>query len=301
MSGLRREYKKISKKIHFAEMQDGSYEEEITLESLISFGRIQSNSCFFLEVFSKQGLMNLLNKFHLLEVLNKKGLDNISTELDTSDSRIHRMYIYTGEQKPANIICELVARKSPQNFSEEINPGLHNCTSNILQIEWLLLQNPKKVFAQDRPRLPGQSRPGLGLGRNFLELMIIMANFLSLDGITNKPHFFHTAFMFTKEFIFVNPEKQAIIEMICKDLLPKYPFYNISWAANFNCIVNTKTNEPFTWEPDVLILPLKKKLVKYFHSREYKKTVHLKRNNYSFAIDFDKFKNAMKEHDLKIL
>ncbi|MBN2279364.1 MAG: hypothetical protein JXQ65_02165 [Candidatus Marinimicrobia bacterium] len=298
MIKLLREYKKIAKKITKSDIQAGCDDEEITLESLLNFGRIQSKSKLFLGIFSNAGLKYMLNQFHLIEELENLGLTNITSEIETSDSHTHKLYIYSGEPNPSNVICELVAKKGPLHFEKGLLKNYPKVQMNFLQIEWLLLQNPKKRFADDRPRLPGQSYPGLGLGKNLMVLIMILAQNAGLDGIINKPHFFHTAFMFTKKFVFVDPYKQAEIEMLSKDLLKKYSFYHLSWASFFECIVNEKTGSVFHWEPDFLIFPMTKRLLKYFDSKEYKKQVMMYKNDFKYRLDEDKYKQMIEEHNL---
>jgi hypothetical protein len=88
-------------------------------------------------------------------------------------------------------------------------PSFPKRNPNVLQVEWLLLQNPQQSFSPERPPLPGQVHPGLGIGDRLMEILIIMTRRVRLEGIVNKPHYFHTAFMFSKEFIFTNPLNQA--------------------------------------------------------------------------------------------
>src|SRR6056297_1081322 len=120
MSKLYREYKKFAKKITRSEMQAGTDEDEITLESLLNFGRIQSSSNFFLGTFSNTGLKAILEHFKIIDELETMGLTNINTEIETSDSHTHKLYVYSGEPNPANVICELVAKKGPLQFESGI-------------------------------------------------------------------------------------------------------------------------------------------------------------------------------------
>jgi len=251
-----------------------------------------------LGIFSNAGLKYVLDHFHLIRDLEAMGLTNITSEIETGDSHTHKMYVYSGEPNPSNVICELVAKKGPLHFEKGLQPNYPHIEMSFLQVEWLLLQNPKKRFTDEKPRLPGQSYPGLGLGKHLMILMMILAQNAGLDGIVNKPHFFHTAFMFTKKFIFVDPFKQAEIEILSRDLLKKYSFYHLSWASFFECVINEKTGEPFIWEPGFLIFPMSKSITKYFDSKEYKKQVTLHKKEFSFKIDEIKYKKMIAEHNL---
>ena len=297
MIWLYHEYKKIAKKITRIDIQSGIDENELTMESLLNFGRVSSCSNLFLGVFSNSGLMYILKKFRIIDELAKKGLTDITTEVDTSDTHTHKMYVYNGEPNPANVVCELVAKIGPLNFDNAMLKTYPKRFMSFLQVEWLLLQNPKTRFTEKKPRLPGQSYPGLGLGRNMMILLILMAKNLRLNAIVNKPHFFHTAFFFTKKFIFVNPYKQSEVEALSRDLLKKYSVYDIAWASNFEAIIKNN-GEYFTWEPEFLIYPMSKRLQKYFDSKDYKKIVSKNKKEISFSIDDDKYRRRLKEYNL---
>jgi len=300
MSKLRRHYNKIARKLTLADLQEGAAENDLTLDNLFSDGRVKPITDFFLGLVSKKGLYNVLEQFELLDRLAERELTKILIETDTSDPHVHRLYIYTGSPSTDNVICELVAKKGPFQLQLDSEIDFPDINPNLLQIEWLLLQNPRKHFSATRPRLPGQSHPGLGLGRHLLELMIILTRRLGLDGIVNKPHFLHTALMFESAFQFIAPRKQAIMQAIQRDLLDQFSFYTVAWAANFECIVHRDSKQPLEWEPGYLILPLKRPLIKYFRSKNYQNSVEKYAREFCFAIDQKKFRARMEQHNLVI-
>ncbi|MCK4295378.1 MAG: hypothetical protein KAW56_05370 [Candidatus Marinimicrobia bacterium] len=299
MTRYRKEFRKIAKKLTLADIQCG-ISDNLSFESLFKGGHIISASDYLMGVFSKKGIIKILEVFGFIKLLEDIGLFNIDIEIDTNDPHIHRLYAYTGTHSPENKICELVFKQAQLHLKEGILPNFPNRKLNLLQIEWLLLQNPKMDFNPERPPLPGQSHPGLGLGDRLMELLIIMTRRLRLEGMVNKPNFLHTAFMFTKEFVFTNPNNQAVLYAIRKDLLSDYSFYTVAWATYFNCILNTDDKTPFLWEPDYLILPLTKDLIKYFRSKEYQHKVQDLTKRYHFCIDVEKFTKSMKKNNLEI-
>lgn len=304
MTRYRREYIKIARKLTLTDIQSGVSDVDLSMDKIVYDGRVTPDSNFFLGVFSRQGLLNAVKAFGLLDVLAKEGLKDITIDIDTTDAHAHRLYAYAGRSCVENKICELVVKHGPIDLSKSALPHFPNIKPNLLQVEWLLLQNPHKQFSRERPPLPGQVYPGLGLGDRLMEIMIIMTRRLHLDGIINKPHYFHTAFMFCKEFIFTNPVNQAIMVAISKDLLAHYPFFVVAWAAHFKCILNTKDDTPLEWESDYLLLPLKKDLIKYFRAKEYQRQVQLRARKLHFTIDFaalrEKMSKAGIEHYLPL-
>ena len=81
--------------------------------------------------------------------------------------------------------------------------------------------------------------------------------------------------------------------------MSKYSFYLVAWAAHFNCIINKRSSKIFTWEPDYLILPIVKDLIRYFRSREYQREVQNLTREYHFIIDHSKLTKKMKNHNLE--
>lgn len=293
MTRYRREYTKIANKLTLNDIQAGITDVDLSLDKIVYDGRMASETNFFLGVFTRQGLLNAVRAFGFLEILKNEGLENINIDIDTSDAHLHRLYAYAGRPAAENKICELVVKHGPLDFHNTATPQFPPTRFNYLHVEWLLLQNPRKQFTLNRPPLPGQNYPGLGLGDRLMEILIILTRRLRLDGIINKPHYFHTAFMFCKEFYFVNPRNQAIMVAISKDLLARYPFFIVAWAAHFRCILNQKDNSPLEWQSDYLLLPLKKDLIKYFRSNDYQSQVQNRAKKLHFTIDWETLKAKM--------
>lgn len=299
MTRYRKEFRKIAKKLTLADIQYG-ISDDLSLESLVTYGRVSPKSNLLLGVFSRQGILKILEVFGFIKLLEDMGLGDIDIVIDTSDPHTNRLYAYSGDHCSENKICELVLKQGLLHLKKGALSSFTDKKLNLLQIEWLLLQNPKAKFSRNRHPLPGQSYPGLGLGDRVMELLILMTRRLRLEGMINKPNFFHTAFMFTREFVFTNPNNQAILHAISRDLLFDYSFYTVAWASYFNCILNTNDKTPFLWKPDYLILPLTKDLIKYFRSKEYQHTVQDLTKKYHFCIDVEKFTKSMKKNNLGI-
>jgi len=299
MTRFRKEYIKIARKLTIADIQSGITDDELNLNNIVTDGRLSSESQFFLGVFSRQGLMNAIQAFGLDAILEKSGLTNLSLDIDTCDPHIHRLFVYGGKATADNKICELVLKQGPLCFEEGILPSFPRRNPNVLQVEWLLLQNPRQNFSAEKPPLPGQIYPGLGIGDRLMEILIIMTRRVRLEGIVNKPHYFHTAFMFSKEFVFVNPLNQALMFAISKNLLSKYSFWLVAWAAHFNCIINKKDGKPLDWVAGNLILPFAKDLIKYFRSREYQQEVSRLIKKFNFEIELEKLRSALLRNDLE--
>ena len=297
---FRKQYIKIARKMTLADIQAGAEDNNLTMDDIISAGRVDQSTNFFMGVFTRQGIKNVIDAFGLTEALARLGLSDLQITIDTSDPHTHRLYVFTGDTCDNNKICEMVVKKGPVDLQRDNLPKFPDRKPNLLQIEWLLLQNPRISFDEVRPQLPGQQYPGLGIGDRMLQILIIMTRRLRLEGLINKPRYYHTAFMFTKDFVFTNPNNQAILFSINRDLLTKYRLHTVAWAAHFDCIINHMTGQTLIWDTDYLILPLEKYLLKYFHSKEYQKAVEDKMKRYKFIIDLNKFQKIMQKNKIPI-
>ena len=64
-------------------------------------------------------------------------------------------------------------------------------TLHVLAILWVALQNPRAPFTPERPRLPGQDHPGLGVGRRLYEVLRGWAGAFGKDALLNVPEHYH--------------------------------------------------------------------------------------------------------------
>jgi len=55
MTRFRKEYIKIARKLTIADIQSGISDDELSLNNIVSDGRLSAESQFFLGVFSRQG------------------------------------------------------------------------------------------------------------------------------------------------------------------------------------------------------------------------------------------------------
>ena len=300
MTKYRREFRRIAKRLTLADIQAGLPDEMLSLDSLLSDGRVSSSSNFLMGAFSERGILKVLDVFGFRKILANIGLSNIQIQVDTSDPHTHRLYAYYEKKCSDNKICELVLKRGPIHFAQIADRAQLSNDPDLLQIEWLLLQNPKDQFSSERPQLPGQKHPGLNLGDRLMELLIIMTRRLGLSGMVAKPNYFHTADFFEPEFAFVNPLHQAIMNCYHRDLLNKYAFYTVAWAAHFDCVINKRNGKILDWEPGYLVMPLIRSLMRYFRSKEYQNAVQQKMQDFQLSIQMDRFTECMRQNQLEL-
>lgn len=85
-----------------------------------------------------------------------------------------------------------------------------------LFVHWLTMRHPRGVWLRDP--LPGQTVPGLGLGREAFAILRRMADRLNLAGVMFRPAQPHIALAARPLFHFLDPARQATFDALVRDL-----------------------------------------------------------------------------------
>jgi len=249
---------------------------------------------FFLGFFSKEGVKLALEKYGLYAELRNRGFNNVITNVDTTDPFKHKILIFNEKKSQANLLMELVLRKSffklDLPYANKHNGKCFQC----LTIDWLSMQNPKGEFTPRRPRLPGQKYPGLGMSAKVVELLMIVCWRLGLAAIVNIPEHYHNAYLYSKIFYYLNPDIEAqfcALKQTCKN----YPLHKISWGIDWGCITDLNSSLPLKWFVSIQIIPLEKELKEIIFSKKYKNYVKNKSKEFRFEFDENKYNRIREE------
>ncbi|OZJ06322.1 hypothetical protein BZG36_00701 [Bifiguratus adelaidae] len=164
-------------------------------------------------------------------------------------------------------------------------------TYTLTIIEWLCMQDPKRSFKEDRPRLPGQNWPGLRVGRQMSSLLIDLAIEHGRDALCNVPEHWNNAYLYNlRGYRFLNPAFQGFFESIVDELkadLDNYGLAAVSWAFK-NGHVYDSEGSMINWSPEDQIYPTSKTLRHYIASRSYRDMYNAFRQlSYGVRVDWD--------------
>jgi acetoin utilization deacetylase AcuC-like enzyme len=141
----------------------------------------------------------LLERFGLLEQLRAKGYGEPQVEVEPSSGLGETVRIW-GAADRRELLVEFRASRNTQ-----VLPGF-----DLLWVEWLLLQDPRRRFAPGRPPLPGQEHPGLGIFADVVALMALLCQEVGLDGIGFRSAHYHIVALGHARLAFLDPENETL-------------------------------------------------------------------------------------------
>jgi hypothetical protein len=157
---------------------------------------------------------------------------------------------------------------------------------SFLSMHWLALQDPAAAFTPERPRLPGQSYPGLGLLKHFYLRLIRWAEDWGKDGLLNFPEYYHSAVFYSQVFRFISPVRQGRFEVL-RELLAPFPVAAASTAVDEGRVfVEAEgSRAPYAWEPGEMVAPLTSDIRAYLDSGAYRSAAEAARLQARFVLD----------------
>ncbi len=205
----------------------------------------------FLGFYTKHGLELVLERTGFLDRLRDRGFAHPTLVLQLDDPGGETARIFGGPDR-RELLVELRLRRD-----RRVLPGLE-----LLSIEWLLMQNPRAEFAENgRPRMPGQSHPGLGMLNDVAAMLQVACERLHLDGLVFVPSQFHVAAYGHGYLTFLDAEARARFEAL-RELFRDLPLPAATRAVAEGRVVDAETGEVFKWRPSPMVLPVSAKLAR---------------------------------------
>ncbi|KAJ5068393.1 hypothetical protein M0811_12251 [Anaeramoeba ignava] len=261
----------------------------------------------FLGMYSKSKIEKYISKYGILSEIQKKGIEEITIKIETDDPYCHKVIIFNKKDEAKDhFLIYLACRATDihfqtRNYSGETMDYLNEGqkffqenfpkNANLLNIQWLTLQNPEAKFTKERPMLPGQKFPGLGIARPVLEFLLKLSKKRNKEGIVCTPEHFHNAVLYKKTlFLFISPAFEAFFLKLIVDLkkdLDEFGLAKVSWAISMKCLRN-QNKEIIEWTSEEQVFPISSRLKQYFNSSEYQDLVLKFRDTNNYYIDWEK-------------
>lgn len=154
--------------------------------------------------------------------------------------------------------------------------------TRTLYVEWLLLQDPRK-FPDPARRLPGQEHAGLGMLREIVGWLVVLAESLQLDGVAFTPAHYYMAALGRRHLQFARPEEAAIFDAL-RDAVAGLDFAAATRAIEESKVIDERTGTPVTWHAPLMVLPLTEKLRARTGGAEWEKAFLRERGKLGFRL-----------------
>jgi acetoin utilization deacetylase AcuC-like enzyme len=185
--------------------------------------------------YSAEGLEHALERYGVLAHLRRISYGPFRTEL---------------RDEGVGQSARLIDVPSGQTLIETVLERREVAGAQVLYVHWLALRNPRARFSPERPQLPGQEVPGLGLAREIGEMLVQMAARLGLEGLAFRPAAYHLAFRGKETMRFVDPGRQGRFEALI-ELLKGMPLTEATRAVAEGRVL--LDGAPYQWEADEMV------------------------------------------------
>ncbi len=225
-------------------------------------------------LFGRYGPDELLDRIRdagILAGLARRGYDDPVLLLDCGNPEDQRVCLFADGTSRDRLLMEVRLQIRLFRPERPIGPLPKNTEFRMLLIHWILLSDPERPFPIDRPRLPGQERPGLGILPECLSLLRTIGKEFKLDGVLDVPDHFHTAFFYSRAFRFLDPQIEGRFLAMARDL-KGVPLALASEAIEEGCLFDASIGLPVPWEPAEQVLPLRDPLRRYLRSPAYRRS-----------------------------
>ncbi len=219
--------------------------------------------------YTAQGVELLLERLGVLAQVRTLGFSQPTLELDfhLEDSDTVRLF---GDAARTELLMEIRFRRDRASLPE----------MEVLFLEWVLLQNPRRTFVSGKHSIPGQRHPGLGLLRDVMAWLVVLCGELGLDGLLYMPAGYFVATFGSR---FVDPVRQARLEAM-RRALSSLRLVEATRAVEAGRVVDAATGLAVEWEPAPMVIPVSARLRKAVEGPEYEAAVERELERLSYRL-----------------
>jgi hypothetical protein len=154
----------------------------------------------------------------------------------------------------------------------------------VIALEWLLLQNPLAEFSPDRPRLPGQQHPGLGLLSDIMGWLLVVCEQHGLDGVSFTAAHYHIAVQSRRLVKPLRPADEARMRALA-DALEGLSLAEATRAVADGRVSDTSSGTPMPWTPVSTLLPVSERARNLVSGLDYERAVERERDRLDLRLE----------------
>ncbi|MCP4129799.1 MAG: hypothetical protein GY754_02165 [bacterium] len=249
----------------------------------------------FLNRFSKNEMLEVIKNVGLLDHLHDKGFSHIAIDFDRDDTYIHALRMYHKTINEKNLLIDVRLSESKIEVNKKIAAAIKDREPfDMLVVEWASAQNPDEEFSGDKPRLPGQEKPGLGVLLFLMKMMYVMGKEIRKDGFMDVPDHFHLAVMYSRKFKFIDPVDEGILLAVMRDL-KEYSLSDLTWGFLTGTIFDESTGEYQVYTPSGQVAWLSPRMEKYFSSPKYQEICDSIYDKKKYRFEYDRMLEERKK------
>lgn len=219
--------------------------------------------------YTAQGVELMLERFNLLGQVRALGFSRPTIELELRRPEVDTVRLY-GDGEKTELLMEIRFRHARARVEEY----------ELLYLEWLLLQNPRRTFVSGRHAIPGQNHPGLGLLRDVMAWLVALCNDLGLDGLMYAPAGYFVATFGSR---FLDPAQQARLEAMRRAVVG-LRLVDASRAVAEGRIVDARTGQAAAWDPAPMVIPVSARLRQRVEGAEYEAALEAELGKLSYRL-----------------
>jgi hypothetical protein len=239
-----------------------------------------------LDRYDAPALHRLFEEAGIVEALERKGFGALDVVVESTGRALPHALLFAHKASRRFLLldaCVGEATVQPAFFAQRGYPMEQPV--ELVVVHWVREEDPTASFAADRPPLPLQQHPGLGILRQAFRVIAQIAGDLGKDGVASVPKFFHDAVIFfhSRLFLFLAGEEQGRFERLTRDLRC-LPLASASLALASGA-VRDADGDPAQWVAGYQVFPLSPMLTAYFHSGHYAAYVDSALAHSRFSVD----------------
>ncbi len=266
---------------------------DLRIEDVVSQLTDHYGPTLFLGVHTTDDTRALLENHGIPERLQDLGFGPLHLEIHPLTSEGQTLRVYDQKIDPDRLLMEFRLRIG------EMAPALKLATEvplpplRMLRIEWLVLQNPRADFVPERPRLPDQRYPGLGIGAAVGAFLEELAQDHRCDGILSFPQHYHNAVIYGRRYVFFHPSRQGTHEAMVSQLRDR-TLADRSFAIDAGFLVDERRGKAIGWETSEMVRPLSRRMSEMVQSRFWRREVRRCQKANRWRIDWETYDEKVK-------
>jgi hypothetical protein len=258
-------FRRIARSLSGLELMRASTDE--VWESSAELVRDKDAGRRFLDFYGDEGLRLALERYGIFGALARRGYPEVSVVTRIEDDR-HLLFVEAPVHERSERLVELVLRRD--TLVPHRSPGLPPLREHyrVLTIDWLLLRHPRAVFSRERPRLPGQDAPGLGIGWRVLSMLARVVWRLELDAMVTTAEYLHNAEHYAREIPCFDPVHRGRLQAVLDLLRVEHGLSTAqaSWALEWGLVRTRSDDAVWRWHGELMVATEERSLRGYLDS-----------------------------------